>query len=282
MLKLRQLLQTYRQQKKALPSFNIDTHIVYQAVCKAVAKTQLPCIVQLSAGEDDFFKAENLWLLVQKAQSDGLPIYCNMDHGKDIQRLKKMIQLGFDMVHFDGSNLPFDQNIIEASQLHKFIASAFPDESTRPLLEVEFNKISLVGSLPDPSGFTTPGEAQKFMNFSKADLLAVSIGNLHGVPQSGIENIQTELFSQITSALPASTLYTMHGGSGIDSTQLNSTISLGVVKVNVNTDLRLAYRSSLKASLSNLDTEKMYDYYKPVIEDIANIAVNKLIQFQNN
>ncbi len=282
MLKLRQLLQTYRQQKKALPSFNIDTHIVYQAVHKAVVKTQLPCIVQLSAGEDDFFGAENLWLLVQKAQSDGLPIYCNMDHGKDIQRLKKMIQLGFDMVHFDGSSLPFDQNIIEASQLQKFIASIFPDQSTRPLLEVEFNKINLVSNLPDESSFTTPDQAQKFMNFSKADLLAVSVGNLHGVPQSGIENIQTELFSQITSALPPSTLYTMHGGSGIDSTQLGLTISLGVVKVNVNTDLRLAYRSSLKASLSNLDTEKMYDYYKPVIDDIANIAVNKLKEFQNN
>lgn len=282
MLNLRQLFQTYRQQKKALPSFNIDTHTVYQSILKAVSKTQLPCLVQLSPGEDEFFGAENLWLLVQKAKADGLPIYCNMDHGKDISRLKALLKLGFDMIHFDGSSLSFEENLATAIELQKYIVSVFPNQDTRPLLEVEFNKINLVGSQIDPSSFTNPEQAHKFMNFSNADLLAVSVGNLHGVPSSGSEHIQTDLFQQISTSLPSNTLYTMHGGSGIDPGELKSTINLGVVKINVNTDLRLAYRTDLKSSLSNLDTEKIYKYYEPVVETLSHIAAAKLNQFQNN
>lgn len=282
MLNLRQLLETYRQEKKALPSFNVDTHAVYQAIIKTVAKTQLPCLVQLSPGEDAFFGAENLWLLVQKAKADGLPIYCNMDHGKDISRLKKMLSLGFDMVHFDGSDLSFENNLALAIELQKYITSIYPNSSTRPLLEVEFNKINLVSSQVDPSSFTTPEQAQKFMNFSNADLLAVSIGNLHGVPSSGIEHIKTDLFQQISVSLPPKTLFTMHGGSGIDLSELKSTISLGVVKINVNTDLRLAYKNGLKSSLASQDTEKIYKYYEPIIESLASIVATKLNQFQNN
>jgi len=66
----------------ALPSFNIDTFEIYQAVESVVKELNLPCLVQLSEGEDKFIQAERLFMLVKKAQTDGLPIYLNMDHGK--------------------------------------------------------------------------------------------------------------------------------------------------------------------------------------------------------
>ncbi len=283
MITLRQLLNQYKQEKKAIPAFNIDTFTVYQAMEEAIKTTKLPAIVQLSPGEDKFIQAERLWILVQKARADGIPVYCNMDHGKDIERLKKLLLLGFDMVHFDGSHLPFEENLTKALELKRFIDEHFPNRDTQPVLEVEFNKINLIAAGVDEASFTKPEEAAKFMNFSRADLLAVSIGNLHGVPSSGIaEHIKTDLFTQIVSALPPSQLYTMHGGSGIAENELKFTITMGVVKININTDLRLAYRETIKDSLSRLHTEKMYEYYDPVAEKLKQVAVHKLLLFQNN
>ncbi len=282
MIILRHLLSQYKQDKKAIPAFNIDTFTVYQAVEDAVRETTLPAIVQLSPGEDSFIQAERLWILVQKARCDGLPIYCNMDHAKDISRLKKLLLLGFDMVHFDGSYLPFDENLKLALDLKKFIEDNFPQKDSQPILEVEFNKINLIKDGVDEASFTKPEEAVKFMNFSRADLLAVSVGNLHGIPPQGLaEHIKTELFMQIVAAMPSSQLFTMHGGSGIDVSELKFSIGMGVVKININTDLRLAYRETLKDTLSRVSTEKMYEYYSPVVEKIKSVATNKLQTFQN-
>jgi|GEM_PF-656810 len=282
MIILRQLLNQYKQEKKAIPSFNIDTFAVYQAVEDAVRSTLLPAIVQLSAGEDEFVQAERLWMLVQKARADGLPIYCNMDHGKDIDRLKKLLLLGFDMVHYDGSSLPFDENLKNALDLKKFIDENFPNKDTQPILEVEFNKINLVEKGVDENSFTKPEEAAKFMSFSRADLVAVSVGNMHGITQPGIEeHIKTDLFASIAAALPSEQLFTMHGGSGIAESELRFTIGMGVVKININTDLRLAYRETLKDMLSRLHTEKMYEYYKPVVDKMKEVAIQKLNVFQN-
>lgn len=103
MLSLNQLLNQYKQEKKAISAFNIDCFEIYQAIEEVVAETNLPCIVQLSPNQDQFIQAERLFLLVKKANIEGLPIYLNMDHGKDPARLEKLAKLGFDMIHFDGS-----------------------------------------------------------------------------------------------------------------------------------------------------------------------------------
>ncbi len=277
---LRQLLLSYKEANRALPSFNIDTFAVYQAIEDAVAISKLPCLVQLSAGEDQFVQAERLFMLVKKAQADGLPIYLNMDHCHDLPRMKKLLQLGFDMVHFDGSALPFNENLQQSQDLLTFLQTTYPDAETRPLLEVEFNKINLVEHGIDPESLTTPEQASTFLQQAPADLLAISVGNLHGVPTSGLaEHIDLDLFQKIISACPTSTLFTMHGGSGLDPNELKKSIGLGVVKININTDLRLAYHSELKHQLEIQSTQKMYDYYKPVITKMREIATQKLLQF---
>jgi len=251
---LKETLADYRQQGIALPAFNIDSFEIYQAIEAAVSQTSLPCIVQLSPGEDDYFQAEKLLLLVKKANSEGLPIYLNMDHGKDINRLLHLASLGFDMIHFDGSkNLP-------------------------TLLEVEFNYIKPVGTQIDPSGFTSPTQALDFMTQTKADLLAVSIGNLHGVNLSTPEHLNLELLQKISQTLNSSFL-TLHGGSGIDSAQIKQAVGLGVVKININTDLRLQFKHSLADNLSRISSEKIYDYLTPIVTDIKEVAIQKLIQF---
>lgn len=274
---LKEIFFNYKNQRLALPAFNIDSFEIYQAVEAAVRETNLPCIVQLSSNEDSFIEAEKLLLLVKKANLDDLPIYLNMDHGKDLNRLEKLVRLGFDMVHFDGSSLPYSDNLNIATAFIHQVRSINQDV----IVEVEFNKINLINATVSPDSFTNPGMALEFINQTKADLLAVSIGNLHGVNTDTPESIDLELLKNISEKLP-DTWLTLHGGSGINADQISSAINLGIVKININTDLRLEFKRSLQKTLSSINSEKIYDYLNPVIFDLKSVVIQKLKQFINH
>lgn len=276
MMNLPELIKDYSQKQLALPSFNIDSFEIYQAVERAVRETGLPCLVQLSDGEDKFIEAERLFMLVRKANHDGLPIYLNMDHGQDISRLEKMADLGFDMLHFDGSKLNYADNI----SIAKLFISKIKSRHPQTLIEAEFNHINLVDAVPDPSSFTDPLQAKEFIGQTGADLLAVSIGNLHGVSTSSPERLNVSLLSQIHAALPE-TFLTLHGGSGVSSDQIRTAISLGVVKININTDLRLEFIKSLKNQLVVNQTEKIYQILDPAITDVTAVVKQRLIDFSS-
>ena len=271
---LKQTLDDYRSRHIALPAFNIDCFATYQAVEAVVGKLHLPCIVQLSAGQDQFIQAERLLMLVKKAQIDDLPIYTNIDHGQNVSRLEQLISLGFDMVHFDGSHFAYPENL----SISQLLVQKIRQISPHALVEVEFDRINPTQKGTDTSRFTDPKQAKEFIQKTKADLLAISVGNLHGVDINHPENINTDLLIQIQKSIP-NTFLVMHGGSGIDPGQLDTAIATGIVKININTDLRLAFKQSLKDSLTSTESLKAYQYFQPAIDDIGKIISQKLTRF---
>ena len=277
MIPLRQILSEYQQKHQALPAFNIDSFEIYQAVEMAVVELSLPCIVQLSPKEDSFIHAERLLMLVKKANAEGLPIYLNMDHGFDVNRLESCLRLGFDMIHFDGSKMDYATNLVATKYFIDKIRKKYP----QALIEVEFNHINLVDSSPSADSFTDPLQAKEFMTTSGADLFALSIGNLHGVSSNSPEHLDISLLSEIGKIL-GNTFLTLHGGSGVAIDQIQSAINLGVVKININTDLRLNFIESLRHQLTVKQSEKIYDYLNPVIDDVKEIIKQKLISFSQN
>lgn len=278
MKNLRQLLTEYRATGKALPSFNIDTFEIYQAVEDSVRETGLPCIVQLSVGEDKFIQGERLFVLVKRAQSEGLPIYLNMDHGNDQLRLEKLIELGFDMVHFDGSKMDYETNL-ETTQ--KFIHTLKP-HYPHALFEVEFNHINLVDTQVSQSSFTEPAQALEFMNKTNADLLAVSIGNLHGVSVKLPEVLDLNLLAKIRHKIPEDRFITLHGGSGISPDQIVEAIRLGVVKININTEMRINFNQSIKKIYAGEVSQKIYDNFSPAIDELKSLIKSKLLLFSTS
>lgn len=274
MMPLPELLAQYRSRHIALPAFNIDSFEIFQSVERAVRDTGLPCLVQLSPNEDSFIEAERLLLLARRANAHGLPIYLNMDHGRDINRLLTLAGFGFDMLHFDGSF----QDLSTNTATTKYFVSHAREINPTIVIEAEFNKINLVGTQVSPDSFTSPQSAHSFITETGADLLAVSIGNLHGVNTIEPERLNVSLFSQIQQTLPQ-TFFTLHGGSGIPLDQIRLAIKLGVVKININTDLRLLFLSSLRHQLTIGHSEKIYDYLSPVIDEVTTIVKQKLIDF---
>lgn len=267
-----QVLTESKTNHTAIPAFNIDSFEIYQAVESVVQELNLPCIVQLSSGEDKFIQAERLFLLVKKARLEGLPIYLNMDHGTDTNRLTNLLSLGFDMVHFDGSKLDYQTNL---SKTTEFISQA---KKTNPncLVEAEFNHINLVDQQISSDSFTNPDQAVEFVHQTGADLLAISIGNLHGVNQKLPEKIDLDLLGEINSVLPE-TFFTLHGGSGIPSDDVKLSLKYGIVKMNINTDLRLSFLKSLKNYLPQNQSEKVYELLNPVIHDLKQVIKDKFL-----
>jgi fructose/tagatose bisphosphate aldolase len=215
-------------------------------------------------------------MLVKKANAEGLPIYLNMDHGADVNRLETCLKMGFDMVHFDGSKMDYSTNIAATKYFVDKMKMTYPEA----LIEVEFNHINLVDAAPAPDSFTNPKQAKEFIDTTSANLFAISIGNLHGVNVNLPEHLDLGLLSEIKNAL-GNTFLTLHGGSGVPLDQVQSAINLGVVKININTDLRLKFIESLRHQLTIQNSEKIYDYLTPVVNDVKEIVKQKLISFTN-
>ena len=111
--------------------------------------------------------------------------------------------------------------------------------------------------------------------------MAISIGNMHGVDTLFPEKLNISLLSEIKNNLE-DTFLTLHGASGVPADQINSALKLGIVKININTDLRLGFIEALRHQLTVQDTEKIYEYFIPTINNVAEIIKQKLISFTQN
>ena len=196
-----------------------------------------------------------------------------------VEFVKKAIELGFDMVHFDGSELPFEENLKASIQLVELA------HQKGALIEVEFQKIQrssqayleeTAEEVQIKGTFTDPEEAEKIIAQTKADVLAVSVGNLHGVYKTP-EEINLLLLEDLKKRLPC--YMSLHGGSGINEDQVRKATKSGIVKINVNTDLRLAYRKTLENVLKGSDEVKVYKIMPPVIGAIQKVVEEKIELF---
>jgi fructose-bisphosphate aldolase class II len=221
---------------------------------------------------------KRLFVLVKKAQLEGLPIYLNMDHGKDQIRLEKLISLGFDMIHFDGSNLDYETNLETSTKFIQTLKPHYPNT----LFEVEFNKINLVETNVNPNSFTDPEQAFEFLAKTDADLIAVSIGNLHGISEKLPEVLDINLLNKIKNKIPENKFITLHGGSGINPDSISESIKSGVVKININTELRNSFNQSLAKIYSQDFSQKVYDNLSPTIDSLKNVIKSKLLLFSTS
>ncbi len=273
---LQELLTDYKEKGLAIPAFNIDCFETFQALEEVILECKTPVIAQLSPNELEFIKPERLMALTRLLSDQDLPIFLNVDHGRDLDVLKEVIDLGFDMVHFDGSKLTLENNL----ELTKGIVDYAHQNGV--LVEVEIDNIKETGEALTQKNFTNPKVAADFIKKTRADILAIAVGNTHGAPKEGcFEQVDLTLLEEIQSTLPE-TFLTMHGGSGIKPEDLKTAIQKGIVKININTDLRLAFRSHLETVLNSNDSIKAYHLLATPVQAIKDKMKEKLDLFSKN
>lgn len=271
-----------REEKFAIGAFNIDTFDIFKAVMVAAAKKKSPVMVEFSPGEVKYFGLRNAVDMVINAREEyKIPILLNLDHGKPVDLCMEAIeQPGFDDIHFDGSDLDFEKNV---SETKKVVDAA---HKKGLLVEGEIDKVSGSSEAHDENvdpeklkeSYTKPEKAAKFVATTKVDIFASIFGNIHGTFPIQ-PDLDIDLLKKIAKAIPE-TFLSLHGGSGIAAEQVKAAIGEGIVKINVNTELRVAYRDALTEELGENPKEyKVYDLSSDVIMAVASVVENKIDVF---
>ena len=267
----------------AIGAFNVDNVDIFKAVCIAGKNKKSPVMLEFSQGEVGYFGLKNIVDLIINAREEyGIPILLNLDHSKSVEDCIAAIdQAGFDNVHFDGSDLTYEKNVEET----KKVADCAHKKGL--LVEAEIDKIAGSSDIHDEEidikllkqSYTDPQKAAKFVKETGVDMLATAFGNVHGTfPVQ--PDLDVNLLSKIREAVPSCFL-SLHGSSGIPAEQVKAAINVGkIVKVNLNTELRVVYREAIGEELSeNPEEYASYKLASDVILAVAAVVENKIDVF---
>ena len=280
----KELILKAKKEGYAIGAFNVANIETLKAVTQAAKKLNSPVILEASDGEVNYIGLKQLVAMKKIYQDEtGVPIILNLDHGKDFEACKLAIESGFDYIHFDGSKFPFDQNIEITKEVVKLAhAKGLPVEGEFTHIEgssadhtkedaAQFNKAEY---------YTNPEKAKEFVTKTGVDVLASFIGNSHGIYATE-KRLDLTVFKKIIEALPA-TLFSLHGGSGVHDDDVRAAIKMGIVKVNINSEMRIAFKMTLQESLNASTEIAIYKLTPPAIQAVQDVVERKIMLFGSN
>ena len=275
-----------RAEHFALGSFNLDNQETLIAVAQAAAERKAPVLVEVSKSEVDALGLENIRDLVDnyKAQYK-IEMYVNLDHSPSVKDAIEGIEAGFECIHIDISqakHIATDEEIIEGTK--KVVEAA---KKTGALVEAEPHYFAGGSNVfkekidydEIKKTFSTPESAKAFVDATGIDTFAAAIGNLHGhypVPKV----LDLELLERIRGAIDCN--ISLHGGSDTPAHYFIEAVKIGVSKININSDMRLAYRDTLEKVLAENKTEYAVVKLMPeVIKAVQKVVGSKIDMFNS-
>jgi fructose-bisphosphate aldolase class II len=271
-------MQRSRQQHFAVGAFNIDNQETLIAVAQAAQKLNAPVLVEVSDGEVKALGLDNIRDLVDNYKEQyAIEMYVNLDHSPSVESAKRGIDAGFEFIHIDISQAnkqASEEEIIagtkEVVEYAKFTGALVESEphyfggsSNVHQEEIDYDEIKKT--------FSTPDGAKVFVDATGIDTFAAAIGNLHGkypVPKI----LDLELLQKIRDTLDCQ--ISLHGGSGTPLHFFERAAKIGVSKININSDMRVAFRDTLEKVLKENPAE--YAVVKLMPEVYA--AVQKIVE----
>ncbi len=237
-----EMLRKAHEEGYAVGQFNINNLEWTKAVLKAAQAAGSPVILGVSEGAGKYMCGYKTVADMVKAMIEELkitvPVTLHLDHGGE-EAVRKCIEAGFSSVMFDGSKLPIDENIAKTKELL--------DLAHQKGLSFEAEVGSIGGEEDGVLGGGEIGDAEECGRIAAlgVDFLAAGIGNIHGVYPKNWPGLQFEALEKIQAATNGIPLV-LHGGTGIPAEQVKHAISLGVAKINVNTECQLAFAAATR------------------------------------
>ena len=285
---LQQVLAEADQQKVAVGHFNISDLVALKAVYAAAREVNVPVLVGVSEGERDFIGVYQIAALVRSIrEQNSFPIYLNADHTHSIEKAREAAQAGFDSVVFDGSALPFEENVTKTKQAAAEMRAIHPSIVVEGELGFIGSSSSIHDKIPeDMSPMTTPEQASEFVRRTGVDVLAPAVGTMHGMLKSMVEG-QTKKHvdpARIAAIKRATRIpLTLHGGSGTDDQGFLDAIEAGITIVHINTELRVAWRRGLESALAKRPDDVVpYKLLPDVVESVKRVVYARLRLFNRS
>lgn len=250
---MKNYLAEARKNHHAVGAFNFGSFEDLRAIVMAAEETGVEAVMLMSNQKASFNLGVEMIAGYVRAlrEQTKVKLILHLDHGKDMDLIRRGIKAGYDSVMYDGSGLPFEENIANTRK----IADLCHDEGI--LVEGELGQVprGAGSAITGDSQFTDPALVAEFVERASVDSLAVAIGNVHGL-YKGVPMIHFDILEKIGQETDVPLV--LHGGTGIAFEDLRKGVSMGIAKVNVGTALRVAHA---KASLDyfsvpgNIDPE---------------------------
>jgi len=285
MHQLQKILAQAQESGAAVGHFNVADLVLLKAVFASARELKVPVLVGASEGERDFVGTRQLAAWVRSLRDEfDFPIFLNADHTHSLAKAIEAVKAGFDMIVFDRSLLPFEQNVRETREAVEALKSINPSF----LVEGEIGDIGSGSEIharaPDLSkGLTSPEDARQFVESTRIDVLAPAVGNMHGMLESMVhgdtrKRLDIERIRGIKEATRI--LLTLHGGSGTNDDDLRKAIEAGINIVHINTELRVAWRRGLEDGLAKQPKEVVpYKILPAAIDAVKHVTSSRLKLF---
>lgn len=241
----------------AVGAFNMNNMEIIQAIATAAQETQSPVIMQASQGAIKYAGIDYIATMGKLvAKRIDVPVVIHLDHGTDFEEIMSCIRNGFSSVMIDASKYTLDENIKRTKEIVKIA------HTVGVSVEAEIGKI---GGTEDQvhvdeadATYTDPQEAKIFVEETGVDSLAIAVGTAHGV-YKGEPKIDFDRIAEIDSLVDVPLV--LHGSSGVDYPSLKKAISKGIAKINIDTDIRAAFATTVrdftKANPDEIDPRKI-------------------------
>lgn len=282
---LRELIYEARKKNVAIGHFNVSNLEAVHAIVSAATKLQVPVILGVTESEEKFFGLEEIVAVVKVLkEKSNIPIYLNADHHYSFESVQKALDAGFDMAIIDQAHENYEKNIETTKKCVEYAKTIKEKTGKDVLIEAELGFIGqsskILESIPEGVSLDTmtkPDIALEFVEKTGIDLLAPSVGNIHGMVKSGEPNLHPDVVKQISDAtgLPL----VLHGASGNTDSDIQECIKNGVAIVHINTEIRVAFKEGLIDSLKNTTEIAPYKYLPEAVSAIEEVVLKKLKVF---
>ncbi|MDO8463031.1 MAG: class II fructose-bisphosphate aldolase [bacterium] len=306
-----QLLQKALRGGYAIGAFNVNNLELLQGIIRGAVAQRAPVILQTSEGAIAYAGMEELLAMMRVAAARvRVPVVLHLDHGKDIDIIRAAIKAGYTSVMYDGSSLPYDENVRNTMRVVRWAHDA------GVVVEAELGAIAgtedAVSVADREATYTIPEQALDFVERTGCDSLAVAIGTAHGVRKSPTVNQQSAIVLDIArlkrihallpkvplvlhgaSSVPESLVgetemycallgdcQRLEGAQGIPDEQVRQAIGNGVCKINTDTDLRIAFTSAVRETL--IEHKQLYDPREllgPARDSVQRIVEQRIVMF---
>lgn len=261
-------LKEMQQNKTSLLATNFYNYETLQGILTAASQTGQPVILQLTKSSIDYMGLQVAVSMAKAALKQyNVEGWLHLDHSDSYELVQQCLDAGFDSVMIDASEKPLEENIAVTK---KVVALAARYNAN---VEAELGYVAKLGQSKEITGFTDPAEARYFVDQTGVHALAVAIGSAHGF-YTKEPKLDLERLEQIHSLTPVALV--LHGGSGIAADSLRASINRGICKINLATEIKNIFVSTLKSCLAQGDEIDLRKIFPPATAAVTALVTEKL------
>ena len=270
------ILDVANEHSFAVPAFNISDYAMFLGIIDISEEKNAPVILGIHPDEVQHVGVEMIAAVTQRAHRSSVPIAIHWDHGASYEQILTAIRSGFTSVMIDGSMLPFEENIaISRKVVHAAHAVGLSVEGELGTIGQTDGQAE-TGS--DTIIYTNPDDALTFVESTAVDSLAVAIGTYHGIyPTTMKPELKLDLLKLIKDKVDIPLV--LHGGSNNPDDEIAEAVKLGINKINISSDIKVAYHMKMREVLADESLREPLIIQPPCIEAMKVVAGQKIDLF---